>query len=88
MSDTPNPATTPSGWFVTGQHEDTVVGDNGQVQTGVTVSFRTGNGTNASVFVPNARYNAETVQTMIAARAAELDRVAALTGESAPGSAG
>lgn len=88
MNDATTPVPPTTGWFVTGQHEDTVVGDNGQVQQGVTVQFRTGNGTSASVFVPNARYNAETVRTMIATRAAELDRVAALTHDSTPNQAG
>ena len=79
---TPTPTPTPTPASVTGQIEQTQVGANGTLVQGMTITFTTGTGTTGSVFVPLAQYNAATVKAMIAAQAAKIDAVAALTHES------
>lgn len=76
ISPTPAPA-----WRVTGQVEDTRVGPDGRVETGVKVLFRTAAGVDGSVFVVNAQYNAASVLAAISERVAVLDAVSGLTGD-------
>lgn len=64
-----------SGWVVTGQSESTIINDSNNVVSGVTVYFRTGNGTAGSVFVPQNLYTPDNVRAMIAQKAAQLDAV-------------
>ena len=71
-------------WYVTGQTEDTQITPDGRVEHGVKVLFRTGSGVDSSVFIPNGSYNAESVRTAIAARAAAIDSVSGLTGHAGP----
>jgi hypothetical protein len=47
---------------------------------GTVVYFQTGLGNNGSVFVPQSRYNAATVKTMVSHRAKLIDEVGAITG--------
>lgn len=70
-----------SGWTVTGQSpgQTQVTGD-GRVIEGTMVYFRTGNGTLGQVFVPQDRYSADVVRTMIATVAGEIDAVDGLSG--------
>lgn len=77
----PQNGTESSGWTVTGQSPgQTQVTPDGRVISGTLVYFRTGNGTMGNVFVPQDRYNAETVRTMIAVVAREMDSIDGLQG--------
>lgn len=69
-----------TGWTVTGQTQATELADTGGFVSGVTVSFRTGNGVIGSVFVPDSIYNVDTVRQLVSQRAASLDAVHGLTG--------
>lgn len=71
--------TTGSGWSVESQIETTQIVGQGQVVQGMNVSFITGKGVRGTVFVPDTMYSPDTVRTMIAAKAAQLDAVADLT---------
>lgn len=69
-----------SGWTVTSQTPNQmIVTDAGVSEQGTYVYFRTGNGHAGSVFVPDNHYNAKNVRQMIAAKAALIDEVGALT---------
>lgn len=56
----------------------------GQVVIGKRVFFLTGAGNRGSVFVPDDHYNPGTVAAMIAAEAAQLDAISALTSDYMP----
>lgn len=68
-----------SGWTVTGQQETTKPDTAGNFTQGVTVYFTTGAGVQSSVFVPNLQYTQDNVRAAIAARAAQVDAVQALS---------
>ena len=70
----------PSGWSVTSQIEATRPDANGRFVPGMVVSFVTGHGVNASVFVPDSLYNESTVTAMIAQKVAALDAISGLSG--------
>ena len=72
-----------TGWTVTSQGPPTTrVNTAGQPEEGITVYFRLGNGTESSIFVPAAIYNADNVRTMIADKAAALEAVGNLSAPS------
>lgn len=75
---TPPPVTS---WQVTGQAERTDIAADGTPVRGFTVYFSTGAGHQGSVFVPAGQYSTDTVRAMIAAAAARMDAVGALTSE-------
>lgn len=68
------------GWQVTGQRQtqQLLPGSQNFVQ-GVEVTFITGYGVTASVFVPYTQFTPASVQQMIAARVAQLDAISSLT---------
>ena len=66
-------------WTVISQVETMGIGPTGTAGSGVKVSFRTIDGTTASVFVPDAQYTADNVKSAIAARVATLAEVKGLT---------
>lgn len=68
----------PTSWTVTGQTETGGL-FNGSFVDGYKVTFVTGAGNNGSVFVPHANYNASFVTGAIAAKAATIDAVSALS---------
>jgi len=72
----PNYSIPSSGWTITGQIEGTRISPQGRVENGTTVYFTTGNGDAGSVFVPLAQYDVDTVRTLVAARAGQLDAIA------------
>lgn len=75
-----------SGWQVTSMSPDQViVNTGGQTQTGTYVFFRTGNGHDGSIFVPDNHFNAKNVRAMIDARATIIDEVGALASQVAGG---
>lgn len=76
MSDTNAPT-----WTVTGQIPRTRVNTANQVEEGYDVGFTTGEGHTGTVFVPEARYNRDNVRALIAAKAALLDSVGALSSD-------
>lgn len=73
------PSSTPA-WTITAQREDFQPGPNGQLTSGVVVSFMTALGATGSVFVPHASYSVDTVRAQIDARAKTMDAVQGLTG--------
>lgn len=77
----PMPPAVPS-WQVTGQAERTDIAADGTPVRGMVVYFTTGAGHQGSVFVPASQYTPDTVRAMIAAAAARMDAVGALTSES------
>ena len=75
---TPSPA--PAGtWKVTGQNQVTEIAPGGTPTQGVRVYYSTGTGAAGSVFVPLAQYNPAGVSAAVAAAAATMDAVGALT---------
>jgi len=71
------------GWRVTAQAVDQVTTDDaGQIVRGTIVRFVTEGGTHGTVFVPDIYYNAKTVHAMVAAKAAVIDEIGALSHES------
>lgn len=73
-----------SGWQVTSQVETSQVNGAGQVVNGVQVGFVTGHGVHGSVFVPLDTYRPDVVRAQVAARAADLDAVAAMSAPAGP----
>lgn len=69
-----------TGWTVTSQVEQPGPGPDGRLVDGYKVSFRTGAGVNASVFLPRAQYTPDNVRAEIAAAAAQLDQVQGMSG--------
>lgn len=67
-------------WTVTGQAEQMNLDDQGAFVPGVTVSFRTADGHNGTVWLPNTRYTLDAVRAAIAERAAAFQAVAKLQG--------
>ena len=74
----PQATPTTSTWVVDSQIEQIQGGAQGIVR-GVLVSFTTGAGNKGSVFVPDTQYTVDAARTAIAARAAVLDAVSALS---------
>lgn len=68
-----------SGWVITSQTPATQVSAAGQVEEGMTVAFRTGNGVSASAFVPWSNYTKDGISAVVNARAAALDAAFQLT---------
>lgn len=64
---------------VTGQRPDYGPGPAGTFVPGVVVSFETANGHPGQVFIPEAGYTVEAARKAIAARAAVVEGIAALT---------
>lgn len=70
-------------WTVTGDLPDQFSSTPGQTPVlGHQISFVTANGHRGSVFVPEDRYNEETVRAVIQPKADTVDAVNALTSES------
>lgn len=78
----PRISPTNSGWDVTGQIESQQLGAAGGFVKGVEVYFTTRAGHSGSVFLPNAQYSLQAVQTAINARADLLDSVGSLSSDS------
>lgn len=68
-----------SGWAVIAQTQSTDIGPDGKVRDVMLVTFRTGNGTQATVPVPLATYSRQTVADAVNALAAQLDSAHGLT---------
>lgn len=66
-------------WQVTSQTERTDIASDGTPVRGMAVYYTTGAGHAGSVFVPASQYTPDNVRAMIAAAAARLDAVGALT---------
>lgn len=76
------PDQAPTTWVVTGQSQATDIPTQGAPVNGVRIQYRTGNGQEGSVFVPQTIYpNTSQVRDIIAAAAAQMDTVKALTSE-------
>lgn len=75
---TPNAPVT--GWSIVSQTEQIGLGPDGRAASGMLVSFQTGRGVRSSVFVPHDQYTPVNVRAAIAAKAAQLDEVQAMTG--------
>ena len=71
--------TPPPAWVVTTQSETMGIGPSGQATRGVNVGFRLADGTNGSVFVPDAQYTPDQVKAAIMARAEAFGAVKGLT---------
>jgi hypothetical protein len=69
-----------TGWAVTSQLETYGPDATGQAVEGVKITFRTGKGVTASVFVPKSRYTPDNARAAIAAQAAAIDAVHTMTG--------
>lgn len=69
-----------TGWKVTGQVETMDRGPDGRAVAGMKVSFQTGKGVFASVFIPSDRYTPDNVRAAIASAAAQIDQVHTLSG--------
>lgn len=74
----PLPAVT---WQITAQQETMDRGPGGSFEPGVTVSFRTGGGHDGTVFIPRGNYSVATVRAAVAAQAALVDAVGALSSD-------
>lgn len=74
------PAPLPTTWTVTGQVAKFASDATGKPVNGVEVSFTTTAGNSGSVFIPDTQYSVPNAQAAIAAKAATLDAVGALTG--------
>lgn len=70
----------PQQWTITGTSETTGLTDQGMPSKGVTVSFKTDDGTAGTVFVPDASFTPSNVTALVAARASALVGVKGLTG--------
>lgn len=68
-------------WTVDSQTPRTKVNRANQVEDGFEVAFTTGQGHSGTVFVPESRYNRDTVRAMIAAKAELIDGVGALSSD-------
>lgn len=77
---TPQPPPTTT-WQVTGTQERKQIGPDGTPADGLTVSFVTGTGQSASVWVPRAGLTPDAVRAAIAQVAVQRDAIAALTSE-------
>lgn len=71
-----------SGWEVLSQVEGTEIAPSGGIVKGMVVTFRTGHGVTATVFIGYDQYTRDAVISAVGARAAQLD---AITGLSAQG---
>lgn len=71
----------PQNWTITSTSETTGLTDQGTPTKGVTVAFRTDDGTAGTVFVPDAVFTPAAVTAAVAARAAALLTVKGLTGQ-------
>ena len=74
------PATSVS-WRVVSQQETSEPGANGTYTKGVLVYFLLSSGANGSVFIPDAQYSIDNVKAAVAARAAQIASVGALTSD-------
>jgi len=68
-----------SSWKVTGQTEYTQVAATGPPVQGVKIFFTTGAGHSGSVFLPYSQYNTQSAANAVAAAAAQMDAVGALS---------
>lgn len=70
----------PGGWTVTGQRQtqQLLPGSQNFVQ-GVDVTFITGYGVTASIFVPYSQATPDQIKALISARVAQLDAISTLT---------
>lgn len=80
MSDTSHTPAGGSSWRITAQNQASEPNGMGQFVKGVNVAFVTDLGSGGSVFVPEAQYTVDNVKALVAAKAAEMDAVARLTG--------
>lgn len=69
-----------TGWSVVGQIPTVGLDGANRPVEGMRIDFRTGKGVQSSIFVPQADYNPVNVKARIAAAAAMIDQVHALTG--------
>ena len=67
-------------WKVEYQQETVDLGPDGKAVQGIKVGFTTSHGVHASVFVPKAHYNVDSVKAAIAAAVAQIDGVHQLNG--------
>lgn len=68
-----------STWRVLSQTSQPQVAPTGGITDGMSIAFITGEGNNGTVWVPMSRYTAANVKEAIAAAAAQLDQIGALT---------
>lgn len=73
------PGNTPP-WEITGQREDYRPGPTGAFVAGIVISFKLSNGATGSVFIPEAAFTVESARSAVAAKAATMEAVSALTG--------
>lgn len=69
-------------WTVTSQQETVDLASNGNYVAGTRITFRTRSGALGAVFVPTAEYTPDSVRRLLQARAADMEAVHNMTGES------
>lgn len=67
-------------WAVTSQREDYQLGKNGQLTSGMVVTFQTTSGAVGSVFVEQADYSVERVRQAVDGKARQMEAVQGLSG--------
>lgn len=80
MSPQTAPNAPQTGWAVEYQQETIDLGADGRAVQGVKVGYVTSKGNHGSVFIDKARYSPDNVKAAIAAAAAQMDAIHALTG--------